>query len=155
MDKRLEFIREIAEENCRIILEFYGCSCFIGICLADDFYLCLWNSALITLEVELTVETNYDFAPFRKCVNGTYANTMQTARNFVSSPTKLTARVKLSHYNFQCRHACLGMGVNRYTASVILHCYTFISVNNNIDFITVPRQCFVNCIVYNLINEVV
>ena len=80
---------------------------------------------------------------------------MKSAGYLVSPTAEFTARMQNGKYHFHRRDAGFMVDPHRNTTSIINNRNGIILINCNINGITITRQGFIHCIVYNLVNQMV
>ena len=115
----------------------------------------LRNAFLVILFPGGFVAPNFQMEGFRKRVDATDANAMQTAGDFVSIRIKLAAGVEFGQHNLSGRNAFFGMHINRNATAVIDDGDGVIDVDGDTDFGAIARQRFVDGIVDDFVDEVV
>ena len=151
LQKNIKIISRSLSENSFVGLPS-DCSS-VSLSVADDFYLCNRNSALVLLTIDVTVTADSSFKPVRKSIHAGNTYTMQTARNFISIFIEFTARMKTSQNKFQSTYFFGWMNINRNTSSVILNANNIVLFKSNNDIITIACHSFIDTVVYSLINK--
>ena len=128
-------------------------SCLTRITYSDFFQRIHCLSAFISLFINFTFTADGDFQPGRQCIYNRSAYSMETTGYFVSSTAEFTAGMKNGKNNFNCRDSCFMIDTYRNTTSVIDNCNGIIRIDHNLNFRTKSSKCFINRIVYDLINQ--
>ena len=110
-------------------------------------------ATLISLFVFLTLSVDGNLQPFGKCIYNRCTNTVKTTGNLISSTAELTACVKNGKYNLNCRNTSLMIDTNRNTTTIICNCNGIIRIDIYMDLRTKTSQCFIDCVIHDLIYE--
>ena len=96
---------------------------------------------------------NRNFKMCRKCIYNRRTYTMQTTGNFISATAEFSAGMQDRKHDFYRRNTCFVVDSDRNASSIVNDCYGIIFIYRYLDGITIPRKSFINCIIYNLINQ--
>ena len=98
--------------------------------------------------------TSHFYVKFcRKSIHTTHSHTMQTSRNFVTALVKFTTSMKNSHYHFKSRTTFFFVHIHRNTTTIIFNRNRIIFMNCYINRIAITSKCFVDRVIYHLINQ--
>ena len=93
------------------------------------------------------------FKPCGKCIYYRRTYSVKTTGYLVPSASKFTAGMKNGKYYFYSRNPCFMIDSYRNTTSVIYNCDRVVRINNYLNLCTKSCQCFINRVIYNLINQ--
>ena len=82
-------------------------------------------------------------------------HTVQTTGNGVAAAAKLTASVQHGHDDLNSGLVLGGVLIHGNTAAVILYANSTISLDGHVNFGGVTGECFVNRVIYDLVDQVV
>ena len=137
------FIRK--EDNC--------CSGLIRLAVSHNLQRIHSFTAFISLLINLTFMIDPYFKPCGKCIYYRRTYSVKTTGYLVPSASKFTAGMKNGKYYFYSRNPCFMIDSYRNTTSVIYNCDRVVRINNYLNLCTKSCQCFINRIIYNLINQ--
>ena len=86
------------------------------------------------------IAINNQLQPFRQCIHHRHTHTMQAAGYFVRIVVKFTTGMQDRHNDFGGRAFFLRVNIGWDTAPVITDANRVIGMNNNGNFVTMPRQ---------------
>ncbi len=136
-------------------VRFKADSCAGLIRAAVHFQLRYSFSAFKSLEINLPVFKDFHFQPFREGVNNGCTHAVQTAGNFIAAAAEFSSRVQNCENHSHGRDTDLMVDADRDSAPVIGNADDVARKNLDVNFVAVSGHRFVDCIVNNLINEVV
>ena len=110
-------------------------------------------ATLISLFIFFTLVVDSNLQPLGKCIYNRCTNTVKTTGNLISSTAELTTCVKNGKYNLNCRNTSLMIDANRDTTAIICNGNGIIRIDIYMNLRTKTSQCFIDCIIHDLIYE--
>ncbi len=122
---------------------------------ADHFELRGGFAVLVALGVFLAAAANAHIEMRRERVHHGYAHAVQAAGELVVLVAELTARVQTREDQLDAADFFLRMNVDGHAAAVVHHFERIVFEQRDGDFLGVPRQCFVDAVVDDLVRQMV
>ena len=133
--------------------KIYLCSGSIRITIPCNFQRIHGLATLISLFIFFSITMDRNLKPLRKCIYYRCTYTVKSAGYLISSTAELATCVKNSKYNLNCRNTCLMIDTYRNSTTIICNCNGVIRIDIYMDLRTKTSQCFIDCIVHDLIYE--
>ena len=111
--------------------------------------------ALIALEIYIFPIADLYLQPFGQCVYDGRADTVQAARYFISAAAEFAARMQDGKDDRNGGNPHFLVDADGYTASVVVHADDIARQDTDVDFCTVARERLVDCVIHNLIYQMV
>src|SRR5688572_16190634 len=154
----IETIINVFREDLLVELEgLFGASFVLD--LPDLFNGALRNTAMIALLPPFSIAFDVGLHPLGEGVHSTQTNSMQTTGNLIATTTKFAACTDHGHGHIHSFHGISpsisfgGVWTYRDPAAVIFNGYAAIRMDGDTDLRTIASQCFINCIVNDLIDK--
>ena len=113
------------------------------------------DASVENLLINFSVLINGNFEPLGQRVDAGYADSVKSARNFVSAAAEFAAGVQFGKNDFDGRFTFLRNYARRYAAAVIDDFAASVFLDGNDDFVAISGKRLVDTVVDNLGNEMV
>ena len=123
--------------------------------IADDFQ--MFNDVAVrkARQMFLTLAPNAQIEPDGQSVDDRNADTVQTAGNLIGIVVELAAGVKFGHDDLGGGNALFLVHADRNAAAVVANGGRTVGIEDNLSFVAITGQSFVNGVVQHFVNHVV
>ena len=140
-------------EDRRVRFELYGCPGTITVTRYPNISQRLAAGEL--LHVDFAVTVHFSFQMGRQRIDTRDTDAVQSTRHFIGALVKLTSGMEYSQHDLQCRFTFLLVVIDRNASPIIRHADRIILTDHDIDILAEAGQCFVDGVVYHLVNQMV